>query len=82
MLPWSVLRELRLIATQLKRDEVEQLVAHLQRLLRRKSVKESDEDDLIGKPETIVVAATFGNLCPVGVGQGPLADHLSTGENE
>jgi hypothetical protein len=80
MLPGRVAGDLRLIDAQLERDEMEQLVTDLQGLLRRESVEESDEADLISKPQAVVVTATSGHLRSVGLGQGRFADHLSPGE--
>jgi hypothetical protein len=51
----------------LHRDEAQQFVADLQGLLIREAAEQSDEADLIGKPETVVVTATFGDLDPAGL---------------
>ena len=76
VLPGRVVRDPPLIDTQLERDEVEQLVADLQGLLRGEAVEETDEADLIGEPQAVVVAAALGDLGQVSLGQGGVADHL------
>jgi len=75
-----VLLEAGCVDVQLRRDEAQQFIADLQGLLIREAVEQSDEADLIGEAQAVVVAATFGDLDQVGLGQGRLADHLSPRE--
>jgi hypothetical protein len=43
----------------------------------REAIEQSDEADLIGEPQAIMVAAALGHFGQVGRGQGRFADHLS-----
>ena len=82
MLPGRVSVDAGRVDVQLHRDEAEQFVADLQGLLSREAVEQTDEADLVGEPQAVVVAATFGDLGQVGLGQGRFADHLSPREGE
>ena len=82
VLPGSVVGDPRLIDAHLERDEVEQLVADLQGLLGREAAEEPDEADLIGEPQTVVVAAAFGNLGQVVLRPSRFADHLPPRERK
>ncbi len=53
---------------------MEHLVGDFQGLLGREAVEEPDEADLIGEPQTVVVAAAFGDLGQVVLRQGRFAD--------
>ena len=77
MLPGRVSVDAGRVDVQLRRDEAQQFVAHLQGLLSREAMEQTDEADLIGKPQAIVIAATLGDFDRVGFGQGRFADHLS-----
>ena len=68
------------VDVQLRRDEAQQFVAHLRGLLSREAVEQTDESDLVGEPQAVVVATTFADLDHVGFGQGRFADHPSPRE--
>ena len=82
MLPGRVPVDLGRVEVQLHGDEAQQLVADLQGLLSREAAEESDEADLIGEPEAIMVATAPADFGQVGLGQGRFADHLSPRESE
>ncbi len=57
------------VDVQLHRDEAQQFVADLQGLLIRKAAEQSDEADLVGEPQAVVVAAALVDLGQVSLGQ-------------
>ena len=77
MLPGRVSVDAGRVDVQLRRDEAQQFVADLQGLLSREAAEQTNEADLIGEPQAVVVTATLGDLDQVGFGQGRFADHLS-----
>ena len=82
MLPGRVPVDLGRVEVQLQGDEAQELVADLQGVLSREAAEESDEADLIGEPEAIMVATAPADFGQVGLGQGRFADHLCPREGE
>jgi hypothetical protein len=65
------------VELHLRRDEAQEFVADLQRLLEREAAEQPDEADLIGEPQAIVVAAALVDLGQISPAQGGFTDHLS-----
>jgi hypothetical protein len=59
-------------------NQAQQLVVYFQRLLRREAVEQSREANLVGKSQTIVIAAALGYLVHIRLVQRRFADHFSS----
>jgi len=58
--------------------EAQQLVVYFQRLLRREAVEQSREANLVGKSQTIAIAAALGYLVHIRLGQRCFTDQFSS----
>ena len=64
------------VDVQLHGDERQQFVTDLQGLLSREATEQSDEADLIGESQAVVISAALGDLGQIGLGQSRFPDQL------
>lgn len=79
VLPHRILFDPADIQVHLDRDELQEFVLDLQRLLGRQAVEESHETDLIGEAQAVMVPPALGHRSQVFGRKGGLLDQLLAG---